>query len=94
MLDSSNSGLTLSESVWNFQVCAREQKSLADICTCGAPIPEEAMVCSNCVLSTRWGAAYDDGMSAGATDSALPSDLMLRLPVLWRGLKIDHRIKK
>ena len=69
-----------------------------DLCTCGAPIPEEAMVCSNRVLSAcyslglAWAATYDDGMSAGAIESALGSDCTLSLPVLWRGLKIDYRI--
>ena len=57
------------------------------------------MVCSNRVLSARyslgsaWAAAYDDGMSAGAIDSALGSDRTLSLPVIWRGLKIEYRIK-
>ena len=77
-------------------VCPMEQEPLVDLCSCGAPIPEEAMVCSNCVLSTcyslglAWAATYDDGMSAGAIDSALGSDCTLSLPVLWSGLKIDY----
>ena len=61
-------------------VCPMEQEPLVDLCTCGAPIPEEAMVCNHRVLSAcyslglAWAAACDDGMSAGAIDSALGSD--------------------
>ena len=76
MLNVWDSGLTVSRYVCNFDVWAMEQESLADLCTCGVPRPEQAMVCSNCDLSARcslgsaWAVAYDAGMSVGAKESA------------------------
>ena len=75
------------------------QETLADLCTRGALTPEQAMKCSNCVLSARcslgsaWAAAYDAGMIVCATDSAWGSDRTLRLLVLWRGLKSSIILK-
>ena len=40
MLDGSDSGLTVSRYVWNFEVCPMEQEPLEDLCTCGAPTPQ------------------------------------------------------
>ena len=40
MLDGSYSGLTASQDALNFEVCAMEQESLADLCTRGATTPE------------------------------------------------------
>ena len=40
MLDVSDSGLTVSRYAWKFELCAMEQESLVDLCTCGAPTPE------------------------------------------------------
>ena len=65
MFDGSDSGIRASQTPLNSEV---------NLCTCGAPIPEEAMMCSNCVLSARYSldsaqtAAYEDGMSAGASE--------------------------
>ena len=66
----------------NSEVCTKEQEPAVNLCTYGSPIPDEDMMCNNCVLSAPYSlglaqaAAYDDGMSAGASDSIQIQTLM------------------